>query len=373
MPIFNVRTRRSWPLLAALLVLCGVFYVGSRASAEDPLRMGVNRVNLAWLSRDDQEKILKQIAASGVTDIRLSLSRPIDKSIDALEIADRLGLRILLEIQLNNKSYYPPGTRPRTGHDRSWEVYRLSDLDPDLYRRELRKALQRIDQLGIRLAAVEPGNEINFSPYNGDLIVYPEPGVRTPRSRNELQNRDAFERGLDAYVAAVKITGDEVGATIHSRDAAIVSAGLTDMSARFADKQGLERLDAAEMIELLRERGLDSLVDAYGIHLYPGNRPVRALQARVKDVLDFCQPGDAGKPCWITEWGIANMDMSCPVDDRQRKRKIRAMREIFEELTEADRLSAAFYYDWDTKARYSVWRCGGLAPAGALAIGVERE
>lgn len=64
-------------------------------------------MNLAWLSRGDQERILTDIAASGATDVRLSLSRPVDKSIEALAIAHRLGLRILLEIQLGNKSYYP--------------------------------------------------------------------------------------------------------------------------------------------------------------------------------------------------------------------------------------------------------------------------
>lgn len=64
-------------------------------------------MNLAWLSRGDQERILTDIAASGATDVRLSLSRPVDKSIEALAIAHRLGLRILLEIQLGNKVTIP--------------------------------------------------------------------------------------------------------------------------------------------------------------------------------------------------------------------------------------------------------------------------
>ena len=103
-----------------------------------PLASAINRVNLAWLSRADQESVLRGIAASGITHVRLSLSRPVDKSIEALEIADRLGLKILLEIQLGNKDYYPPETaRPRTGFGRIWDVHRLSDLDLDLYRTQL--------------------------------------------------------------------------------------------------------------------------------------------------------------------------------------------------------------------------------------------
>lgn len=119
-------------------------------------RYGVNRLNLAWLDRADQERVLKEIADSGVTHVRLSLSRPVDKSIEAVGIASRLGLHILLEIQLSNKSYYGDAVRPRSGQERIWDINRLSDLDLDRYRLGLRDALARLDALGVRLDAVEP-------------------------------------------------------------------------------------------------------------------------------------------------------------------------------------------------------------------------
>ncbi|MCR4266040.1 glycoside hydrolase [Nitratireductor sp. ZSWI3] len=354
------------------MLLCSCLTGVPVAAADDlSARIGVNRVNLAWLSRSEQETVLKQIAASGVTDVRLSLSRPVEKSIWALETAHRLGLRILLEIQLGNKSYYPPQARPRTGYGRLWDVLSLSDLDPDLYRTKLRAALHEIDGLGIRLEAVEPGNEINFSAYNGDLKVYPQPGAATPRSVDALADRSGFERGLKTYVEAVRITREEVRATVHSRNAVIVSAGLSDITAEQADRRGLERLDPGEVVRLLRERGLDEVVDAYGIHLYPGRKSVRALEARVADVLEFCQPEETGKPCWITEWGIANTARACPVDDSGREGPVRTMRAAFDQLIEAGRLQAAFYYDWDTEARYGLWRCGGLSAAGEAAIAPE--
>ncbi|WP_408642486.1 glycoside hydrolase [Sinorhizobium chiapasense] len=331
-------------------------------------RIGINRVNLGWQSHGEQERILKDIAASGATDVRLSLSRPVDKSIEALAIASRLGLGILLEIQLANKSYYPESVSPRTGFGRIWDIHRLSDLDLDRYRKGLREALQRIDALGIRLEAIEPGNEINYAGYNGDLAVYRRKGPPTARGIADVKDRLAFERGLDKYVRVLEISRDEVRATLHSHNAAIISAGLSDMSAEEADKRGMERLDPRVFVAALRQHGVDSLVDAYGVHLYPGRKTPAVLAAHVKTLLDFCRPADQGKPCWVTEWGIANTARSCPIDDRAREGAVRAMRTTLGELMAGGRLAAAYYYDWDTEPAYSLWRCGKLSPAGAAAI-----
>ncbi|CDZ32626.1 Hypothetical protein NGAL_HAMBI1145_13970 [Neorhizobium galegae bv. officinalis] len=356
-------------ILACVLAVFWAFAQVPPADARDVAtdRIGVNRVNLAWLSPVDQERILKEIAASGITHVRLSLSRPVDRSIDAIEIADRLGLKVLLEIQLGNKDFYPPGARPRTGFGRIWDVQRLSDLDLDLYRSQLRSTLRRIDGMGIRIDAVEPGNEINYSAYNGDLVVYEKPGRRTPRNVSEVADRTAFGRGLDVYVDAVRITREELRATVHSRDALLISAGLSDVGTDEADSRGMERLDPGEFISLLRERDIDALVDGYGIHLYPGRKDDAALARYVGTLLDFCRPEGEGKPCWVTEWGIANTALSCPLDDRAREAAVRAVRRSFDELMDEGRLRAAFYYDWDTQAVYSVWRCGALSPAGVAA------
>ncbi len=337
------------------------------AAEVPPERIGINRVNLAWLSRAEQERVLTEIAASGVTHVRLSLSRPVDYSIDALEIADRLGLRILLEIQLGNKDFYPGGATPRTGHGRIWDVHRLSDLDLERYREGLRAALRRIDAMGIALDAVEPGNEINYSAYNGDLVVYEKPGRRTPRGVADVANHAAFLRGIDAYIGAVRVTREELQATIHSRNALLVSAGLSDVGTAEADRRGMERLDPGDVIPLLRERGIDALIDAYGIHLYPGRRDNADLRRYVNTLLGFCGSSDAGKPCWVTEWGIANISRSCPIDDREREIAIRTVRGAFDKLMQERRLDAAFYYDWDTQHAYSVWRCGELSSAGVAA------
>lgn len=356
-------------LFGMLLAVWGITPVPAADAGETQgARIGINRLNLAWLRRSDQERVLGEMAANRITHARLSLSRPVDKSIEALGIASHLGIRILLEIQLTNKSYYPETARPRAGFGRIWDVHRLSELDLDRYRKGLRDALGRIDALGIRLDAIEPGNEINFSAYNGDLLVYRRPGEQTPRSIADLAGRAAFEKGLDKYLEAVKITREEVRRTVHSSDAGVVSAGLSDLSADWADKRGMERLDPHEVIALLRKRGIDSLVDAYGIHVYPGQKPAQALAEQVKRILDFCRTDNDGRPCWVTEWGIANTARDCPVDDRKREDAVRAVRTVFQQLMDEGRLTAAYYYDWDTEKSYSLWRCGRLSPAGALAV-----
>ena len=75
----------------------------------------------------------------------------------------------------------------------------------------------------------------------------------------------------------------------------------------------------------------------------------------------------------MTEWGIANTLLSCPVDDRAREAAVRAVRRSFAELMNKGRLKAAFYYDWDTQPVYSVWRCGAMSPAGIAATEAEMD
>ncbi|NVD42664.1 glycoside hydrolase [Ensifer sp. HO-A22] len=329
---------------------------------------GINRVNLAWLTPDEQRKVLGEIAASGATHVRLSLSAPVARSIDAVEIAHGLGLKILLEIQLTNPDFYADDVDARTGYGRIWDIRRLSDIDLERYRENLKAALRRMDDAGVPLVAVEPGNEINYSAYNGDLIVFREPGAVTPRRVPDIRNREAFERGLAIYVEIARMTRQELKATIFSRNAVVVSAGLSDMNAGESDQKGMERLDPEDVIALLKSLGLDRYVDAYGIHVYPGRKAGPKLANYIRELLRFCTAGDRGKPCWVTEWGVANAARSCPFDDRNRADAIAATRSVFQALMSSGQLMAAFYYDWDTHDAYGVWRCGRLSPAGVRAI-----
>lgn len=365
------------PFRVVALAVFSAAYLGFAPplSSDEP-RFGINRVNIAWLSASERRERLDDMAAAGVALVRLSLSEPYAASFDALRIADAHGMRILLEIPLTRGDFVRAGAQRRSGQGRAWDVYGLSDIELATFRNKLRKALRTIDSLGISLAAIELGNEINWAPFNGDLHVHPEPGVRTARSVSELQDRYTFERGLDTYVMLTAITRYELRGTRHNREAQIISAGLSDISASLADRHGLERLDAADVIEMLRARGIDPFVDAYGMHLYPdADGTEEARERRILSLLSFCrqsqrqQQGQGlGRPCSITEWGLPNTSDACPLDDERRARTVAHVREVFEALMVADRLTTAYYYDWDSETPYSVWRCGRLTAAGRAAV-----
>ncbi|MCX5577468.1 glycoside hydrolase [Kaistia terrae] len=349
------------PALAGAMAWLGVL-CGAPAEAAE---LGFNRVNLGWKKPAERQNVIDQMRQSGVASVRLSLSAPVDPSLDAVRIAHEAGLRILLEISLNNPDFYPKGTKRRPAKGQSHDAYRLSDLDPERYRIVMRDALAKLDQMGVTVVAVEPGNEINWAGYNGDLTVRPgkASGAITPGDPAKVA------QGLDRYVEIIRVTHEELRASKLNRDAKLISAGLSDMPVPFSRRVGLEIMPAADWTARMRERGLDTLVDAYGIHVYPGSTGTKKRRdTLVREALAFCGTAQSGKPCWITEWGVANTSPTCPIADDKRAALVDQVRAIIDEDIEAGRVEAAYYFDWDSKTPYSVWRCGGLSSAGRAAV-----
>jgi hypothetical protein len=365
----SVATRHSVALrLGVALLLVAGLLPASPAGGGDA-RFGMNRVNLAWVPPPARQQILDAMADHGVDLVRLSLTPPIEASLDALRIAHQNGMRILLEIPLSNSAFYPPHTAKRSGHGRIWDIHRLSDIDPEAFRLVFRTALQRIDELEIGLIAVQPGNELNLGAYNGDLHVYAHTGHRTARSRAELTNRAAFERGIEKYVTIMQIVREEVENSPTSRHAQVISAGTSDMGLADADARGMERLDANEFLDIIRTAGIEDHIDAYGVHIYPSHASSQeARRGHVDSVLSRCEAPPRGKPCWITEWGVANTSEFCPLNDGPREHVVHEVRRLFEPLIRNGRISKAFYFDWDSNTPYSVWRCDTLTPAGKAAL-----
>lgn len=355
-------------LVAAAALAAAALVAPSGATAESA-RFGVNRVNLAWVDATGREKILDQIARSGTRSVRLSISVPVDASIDAVKMAHQKGLAILLEVSLNNPAFYPEGTKKRPGRGRVWDTYRLSDLSPDQYRTVIGDVLQRIDRLGVPLVAVEPGNEINWAPYNGDLGIKAQEKTRTARSLADLDDPAAVERGAAKYVQLLQATRQELAKTKLSSGAKLVSAGLSDIPPEHADRRGIDSIDPASFTVLLRKHGLDKAADGYGLHIYPsGEGSPETRRKHVDQALSICRSRpEEGKPCWITEWGFANTQKTCPDVDSRREGLVKATKERFAELMRTGRIAAAFYFDWD-EPKYGVWRCGELSPAGRAAV-----
>ncbi|WP_025092021.1 hypothetical protein [Brucella intermedia] len=329
-------------------------------------RFGVNRVNMAWLKPAEREQIFHQMVENGVVAVRLSLTRPLDQSIDAVRLAHEKGLAILLEISLNNADFYPDGTKPRSGRGRIWDMYRLSDISPERFRNAMADALQKIDALGIPLVAVEPGNEINWGAYNGDLAILPKEKMKTARSLTEMEELPLVEKGAEKYVELLRIMRAELAKTRHSAKAKVISAGLSDIPFIDADRRGIDTVEPASFTDLLKKYGLDDVADGYGIHIYPGSSGTRAARAKhINNALSFCGGVD-GKPCWITEWGFANTSNACPANDNNREQLVEKTRDRFRQMMDSGQIAAAYYFDWDAST-YGVWRCGALTPAGKAA------
>ncbi len=353
--------------MVAMIALVGALSLALQPqSALADTRFGVNRVNMAWLKPAEREQIFDQMVDNGVVAVRLSLTRPVDQSIDAVRLAHEKGLAILLEISLNNADFYPEGTKPRSGRGRIWDMYRLSDISPDRFQQAIADALQKIDALGVPLVAVEPGNEINWGAYNGDLAILPKEKMKTARSLDEMEDLPLVEKGAEKYVELLRIVRAELAKTKHSAKAKVVSAGLSDIPFIDADRRGIDSVDPAVFTDLLRKYGLNDVADGYGIHIYPGSSGTRAARAKhIASALSFCGGAD-GKPCWITEWGFANISKACPANDNNREQLIEKARDRFRQMMDSGQIAAAYYFDWDAST-YGVWRCGSLTPAGQAA------
>jgi hypothetical protein len=106
--------------------------------------------------------------------------------------------------------------------------------------------------------------------------------------------------------------------------------------------------------------------DGTGLHLYPAGE---GGQERVRQQMKVCGDSRAAQAaCWITEWGVANPEPGCPTHDQPHADRIRAVEAEFRAYSDAGRLKALIYYDWDSDRRFSIWRCDRLTPAGQAVL-----
>jgi hypothetical protein len=348
------------------------------------LVVGVNLANPLRASIADQNAIFAQLKAAGVQIIRNNIRGDLDKGIDFLRRAAAQGIRV----QLLVGPAYPPDAPARPympdRFPKMWGGPPLSSADPDLSRASYRRLFAALDAAGITLAGLELDNEINWAAFNRDI---PLPGMGKILSREDLRSTpegQQIAKGFLQYLKVLAVLKEERDRSRLNRSAPIISAGLVaapDGEKLYNDKkQDIVSLPAT--LDFLREHGLDALVDAYGIHTYPssaqpGNPRARARRtARLREV-DLAQCGTAGsdrKPCWITEWGFPNRDLTCPANDAPRAQLVREVRADFAKAAAEGRLIGITYFAWTSEpwvrepSPLSIYRCGGLTESGRLAI-----
>jgi hypothetical protein len=367
-------------LLAMLATLVALTWSCGAAHAEDVV-VGVNVVNPMRASVAAQDAVFAQLEAAHVHVIRCGISAD-DKGIDFARRAAAQGIRI----QLILGAQYPPNAPSRPYQPdvfpAMWGGHPLSWADPDLSKALSQKVLDELDANGIVLAGMELGNEINWAAFNPE---FPLPGEGKILSLADLSHDPEGKQIAKGFLQYLKILAVLKDVRDHSRlnrSTPIISAGMVD--AKDGDKlynnKKEDMVSLSATISFLRANGLDKLVDAYGVHTYssawaPGN-PVAAAQrtAHFADVtMAECRPAGA-KPCWITEWGFSNTNLSCPANDTSRALLVQEMRADFAQAAAQNRLAGVTYFAWDSDPwskqpdADSVYRCGALMESGRLAI-----
>jgi hypothetical protein len=346
--------------------------------------VGVNVVNPLRASVADQDALIAQLKAAGVRVIRCGVT-PDAKGLDFAKRVYAQGMRIQLILSLKYDENAP--TRPYRPQlfPSMWGGHPLSYANVALSKAYFQSLVGMLDDNGMTLAGLELGNEINWAAFNPE---FPLPGEGKILTRADLANDPEGEqiaRGFRQYLHVLAALKDVRDHSLHNAKSPIILAGLVaaEDGGKLYNTRDEDMVSLEATIGFLRENGLDSLVDYYGIHTYPstsapGNPAAAAKRAERFANVDLaeCRPAGSpdGKPCWITEWGFPNNDVSCPIDDANRTALVDEMRANFARAAERGLLVGASLFSWDSDPwsprvdADSVYRCGELTPSGRAAL-----
>jgi len=369
----------------AALFLSILFIVPAVRAQE--MVVGVNVVNPLRASLTDQNTLLGQLKAAQVHVIRCGISND-DKGIDFAKRAVAAGIHIQLIASLE----YAPGA-PSRPYDPAkfpsmWGGHPLSYADPALSKTAIQHLFDSLDANGITLAGVELGNEINWAAFNPE---FPLPGEGKILSLDDLAHDPEgkqIAKGFLQYVEVLKALKGVRDRSRLNKSTPIISAGMVSAQdgAKLYNNKKEDMVSLSATITFLRTHGLDSLVDAYGVHSYPssaqpGNAVAKAQRLGRLNSVDLaeCRAKGAkyGKPCWITEWGFPNADLSCPAKETARTLLVEEVRGDFAVAGAERRLAGIDYFSWDsdpwskTIDADSVYRCGSLTESGKQAVAPE--
>ena len=347
--------------------------LGLPAASSENVVAGVNVVNPQWLKAADREEVLDQLQAASVRVIRVPLASTRNDgdygpAIDFVRGAYKRGIKAVLIVGLQ----YREGARRRqaaSGFPKMWSSYPLSSADSVQFRAVFEPLFIQLENSGIRFAALELGNEINWAAFNGD---FPVPGRGRVFSGDDLANdakAQIIADGYRAYLLTLSVLKDIRDHSRLNRNTPILSAGLADLGP--AGPRPQLRTDAVALgatIEYLRTHGLDELVDAYAVHTYPlANVSSAARRNRLtQDTLAECQPRGQGKPCWVTEWGLPG-SATCLDNDKHREDLMRELVNAFRPFVQAGQLDGMLYYAWADET-YGIFRCGAITEGARLAL-----
>ena len=329
--------------------------------------LGVNVFDEGFIPQTAQDAEIGQLAENGVKTIRTGLGI---NSIYFITQAFQHGIGSVIIV-------YPfYGSKARSKG--TWSQVPLSEVKPQEFREWFKPMLDKLEAAGVKLRAIELGNEINTSGFNGDI---PTPGTGRVLGISDLNNPNDPEgptiaAGYRTYLKIMAVVKELRDHSQHNKTTPILSAGMADWGLPSAkswnNHAGVSIPDA---IEFLRQNGMDSLVDGYAVHVYPSSDPHTPVSSRTsqlkQDIFAGCK--DRARPCWLTEWGVSSPGQSCPLNDEARTQVVIDERNAFAPFVSQGQLAAIIYFPWsglpDQKVDpNAIFRCGALSNSGKLAL-----
>src|SRR5580704_17678824 len=359
------------PAYPLLLLTCLLI---SRAAHAEGVVVGVNTVEVARMNEQQQDAFVEELRQNGVNTVRLGMD---EKYTHFITRAYQRGIGVVAVVYPWFGSEKIARMRPSDlSKGLIWGQAAFSTIDPQAFRMWFSSRVAALEAGGVRLTAFEFGNEINTAGYDGDFPIQASGRVLGLSDLNNANDPEAaaIAAGYRAYLKALAELKHVRDSSKLNKTTPIISAGLADdgpSGKRPGAKQ--DAVSLPDTLEFLRQHGLDDLVDGYGVHFYPSNPdPHTPLAQRINGLKErafaLCS---SAKPCWLTEWGFSNRDLSCPIHDETRVKLFQTEREAFKTFIREGRLAAIIYYNWTALPGFeaqAIFRCGALTEAGKLAL-----
>jgi len=345
--------------------------------------VGVNMVSPQHMKVAEQDAMLARMKSAGVRVIRSEIT-PDEKGVDFARRAYAQGIKINWIVELK----FRPGAPQRSAEEMKeysvWDDAPLSYADPDQFRAYAQPLLAKLEQAGVVLAGLELGNEINTPSYNGDFALPGEGKVLGIDDLHHDAEGQKIARGYLQYLKVLAVLKDVRDHSRLNRHTPVISAGLT-VGMQAGPHPGMKK-DAVTLnatLQFMKANGLDQLVDAYGVHVYPWSDgpgqpgPAANRSARLEQFsLAECGSLRQGRPCWITEWGFKYQDQSCPPsDEASHIALVKEMMGDFRKDIAQGRVTGLFYFAWNSDSwqktlggSWNLDRCGEPTQSGRLAI-----
>ncbi|MBU6451656.1 MAG: hypothetical protein KGS72_07770 [Cyanobacteria bacterium REEB67] len=362
---FSGRRATATPLALLAVALVAVHPLEAKKT---DCPVGVNVNSFQNFSADEQDAIVRQLKTNKVRFVRTSL-RPDQKNMNLAKKLQDEGIGLVLVPGLKCKD----GTRERPAnaqyHTRA--AMPLSAVDPAQSRANFQDIFDKLDAAGVVLTAIELGNELNWADFNGD---FPVPGQGKAFNLSDLSHDPEAKRvaqGLLQYLKTLKTLKEVRDNSQLNKNTPLITAGMAACSGGiWQAKSKIDGVSIPATYSFLRARGLDDLVDGYGVHVYPGvvkEGDKTALNERNQKLDESIFPPGKDKPFWLTEWGFPSTAQNA-ADDKTRARSVVEMREYFRHLHKQGRLGGIFWYVWNEPDRCSIYRNDSLMEAGRHAV-----